>query len=373
MPDILAQCAIPNQDMKDIVEMISTGYIAALISTRQSLIQFDRVSFANVEGMEDTPYMRHISQTYWVPFMRTTLRNFSAFTVAPFILVKCKVLFEGETTVEIVPFGLSPGEYTMTFEVDSRMEKIYTVNLINSKESIKTHVVESKLGSGFSPFSRILDSECGRLLPEWRRLRAMRDKIDILREKAHDPVSWLEFLPAAINDPLKTQEQIYDNLLNLKEGQHGRIETAVVLDVNKKDNTITLPRGLTRCNNQPVVDVELLSLNEQQYKFYELADMEFKLNMQHQRNIGTGHNHLSEHSLDEERTQTRIAMLAITRDLEHAIHFVFRMIYNTEPKVHIPHRSQLDRAIIKDLHSYGFLDSSTTKSLFGDLTGIDIE
>ena len=214
--------------------------------------------------------------------------------ITPFIVVKRAVVIDGVKTTTESPTVLAHGSYDIYVDVDHKtMEPKYRVIIRNTgfdnhSEKHKVYVIRYSNCAGPSFVNgEVVDSPCGRLLPEYRRMKMQMQISDAAYHRSIQPITWIQHKP----DPASERTTATDieamaanTVAQLVEGSHPDAEKDEfghihpkhgIMRYIKEFSAVIVPRDYTISSHVHTLPHELFDYSALRGLYSNIVDAEY--------------------------------------------------------------------------------------------------
>lgn len=368
--------------------MLAQGYTAAVSSSRQSMIEFDRMTIDETETEEPSPLMKYVYGRYWVPFAVAIYHHFTAVAICPFKLVTETFMFEHKEYKMTIPRALERGSFDIITTTDTRGAKVHTiVTLTNSfmddgGEDNTVYIVHSKYRSGMSSTNAaIIDSDGGALVKKWIDMLALNAAAENLVKLMSTPAIYIQKQPVSAYSDSAAEHARHDDLANpiLQEYERKQgyaLSSTVFMTHNQDINASLLPDGYMMSPNQPErPDSRLLEYyRNKDAEYRELVDLVMKMHHESIKSDTGGLHSRSEAAVEESKAATSAHLGEQVADITSAIRTVFGLIFSDRTdivNVTIPCRSLATMELLWELYRNKMAPHKVVAEELGKMMNID--
>lgn len=354
-----------------LIDMFNEGYVSTVKNMRKSLIRFELLE---IPEFKNEVVMQMIKE-HMIPFASDLHDTLTLLAIAPYVLVKRKIVCTYRTETMEVPICLPLGSYEVYTEYTKKFEKRYRIVLIGAMTQPKIHVLTSRFRKGPSEIDgQVCDSDCGIIYHEYARLRQRQCEVDALYRKATAQPIVIQAMNSASTTTQDEIEQAQFSLnIHRKLDQGYEEPPQPELTYDHVNNVIVIPKRYEAARYQPAFPPELLNIAPFVHRFYGSVDMTFGIPVQSAKVDASYMNSRSRSAVDEDRTKTNAVIDHTKSDITLGLDKVLRQIFQDEHReldIYLPHRTLIDFDNIFFLHREGVIDDDHARDQYIGIVGI---
>lgn len=277
--------------LDELNEMMHSDYAGRAAQYKMSHIDFSKLEMPLISDA-----LRQFAVKDMLPHtLRLMCETMFQLGVTPFILDKQPYYVDGEKQMVEVPYVLPRGTYDIYVSLDPKTITTRLMIEIHGDEferakTRKIHIVRYQNYNGpHHSDGDIVDSPCGRLLSDYRRMKIRMTTSDRAYLRASNPLSWIQHRPdpnAGKVNAAEADASSTDATAQLVAGTHpaaqidvhGHIhekQERIIMD--KKFNTIILPKNYNMTTHSQPPPSELFDYTTALNTYSNIVDSEFNI------------------------------------------------------------------------------------------------
>lgn len=359
--------------LPELVKVLRTGSVACAINHRINFLDVHDMHVEEVQGAKMTELMQLVIRKYWSRLFLQLDENFVLTGYCPYVIAKRTLEMDGKKVRVDVPIALRPGDYTMSQTTNEDFETEIEFRVLGVMKQPDIQVVNSTTRSGPSRVNPDdIDSDCGAILHEWRKLQRRHDVAAAAQKLTIFPTLHLEHVISNTTRATETEVKLFNDHLNQRrfDMDHGGYEDETVrLELNTEQQTVVIPAMFTASRFQHVPETSLMNTtiadNDFQHFVYNVLGIP-SIN-ENTKSTRSGRTHSA---VQEDRAIFMATIQRLVGDRSNAMADIWMRMYHTRVKFHIPHRTQLDISTVAYLAEIGVLDPRMARNEFATITGI---
>lgn len=356
--------------MAELYDMSRTGAVFSAKQFRLSILQYSKVMIYQSLVHPNTEALNEAIDEYWVSAFEKIDDNFTVYGACPF---KEETFKYGEEKIQ-VPVPCDDLTWTYAREWDDKLCKYrIVVRDIFTQEEIKLVVFSSRC-SGPRIDNSWIDSECGAILPHYRRYQKMLQLHDQIASSEMDrDVLIQRVTPATSHNIDEEQKRAIDMLNSIRRGMSG-FSKKEELEFKRNGRYLRIPEMHQMATYQPKPTMHV-DIQKETDLFHShvsgclrVPSTIFSGGMRN----GSGGlgGRPNEKELDAERHNLSSAFEDISSDEKRAFVQLWKMFYGESINVVISVRAFTDRDSIEHMVQMGAIDSVHGNDLLLEIAGI---
>lgn len=350
--------------LNELTEMMHSGYPGRAGRYKLSHIDFDKLE---IPGVSDPVHQYIIQNTIKKSAVELATTNF-LIGISPFILVDETYVIDGKNAKVKVPLILKNGTYDIVVSMDpNTTDSIFTVKIHGLTDKAKhprVYVVRYQSCNGPSSVNGdVVDSPCGRLLVEYRKMKARLDMASMAFDKAIRPRVVVVHRPEAAGSFLSVSDieaqaaeltsAALDSTLRsvdmTKSGYSSEKSSEIRLFPLGDMECLLLPKEYALGPALPTIPSEMYLTGDIIKEFSSLVDSEFMVSGVRSVDSGGGSRYMSSSVSDTMTANMRKSLSTVVDDVERGIKDIWKIAIGVSIEhiaIKIPYGRPLDLSVV---------------------------